>query len=473
MSSADEVPAAGGGSSNNINYRGQLVLFPLPFQGHINPMLQLANILHAKAGFKNITIIHTDLNSPNQSNYPQFTFKSISDGLSDESCSLINLDTSNSVINFLNKSCIDPFKACLCKLLAQVVEDDEPPVACLISDALWHFTQSVADSLNLPRIVLRTSSMSCIPAYATFVLGQQSYLKTSSLKQELSLMTEKDRQSIIYKGDSEEGNKELIASMIQETKAASGIILNTFKELEEAACLALTQDFRIPIFPIGPFHKYFPASSSSLLEQDRGSISWLDLQPISSVVYVSFGSIAQVSEAEFSDMAWGLASSNQRFLWVVRPGSVCGSEWLESLPKGFMEEVGERGCIVKWAPQQQVLAHKATGAFWTHSGWNSTLESICEGVPMICSPCSYDQPINARYVTDVWRIGVMLDNWRMNRREIGRAIKRVFDMDNDEGIEMRQRSKSLQHKVNLSLQRGGTAYRSLENLVDHICNLSF
>ncbi|KAM0023489.1 putative UDP-glucuronosyl/UDP-glucosyltransferase [Helianthus debilis subsp. tardiflorus] len=436
----------------------RLVLFPIPFQGHINPMLQLANILYTK-GFK-ITIIHTDFNSPNQSNYPHFTFKSITDGLFKSENRSLNLDTSNYVINFLNESCIEPFTVCMAKLL------ELEPVTCLISDALWHFTQSVADSLKLKRIVLRTSSMSCIPVYAAFVLGETSYFNTT-VKEELALMTENDKEKI-HKDRSEKGNEEVICSMIKETKASSGIIFNAFIELEEPAFLAISQDFHIPIFPIGPFHKYFPASSSSLLEQDRSSISWLDHQPVNSVVYVSFGSIAQMGEAKFTDMAWGLANSKQRFLWVVRPGSVRGSQWLESLPKGFMEDVGERGRIVKWAPQQEVLAHQAVGCFWTHNGWNSTLESICEGVPMICSPCSYDQPVNARYVTDVWKIGVMLDDER-NREETGIVIKKVIT--DKEGNEMRKRSKSLQEKVNKSLRNGGSAYQSLENLVDYI--LSF
>ncbi|KAJ9541802.1 hypothetical protein OSB04_028308 [Centaurea solstitialis] len=399
----------------------RLVLFPLPFQGHINPMLQLAKILHAK-GFK-ITIIHTQFNPPpNQSNYPHFTFLSISDGLSKDSN--VNLNTSNYVINFMNKSCIDPFRSCLARLL------EEEPVACLISDSLWHFTQSVADGLNLPRIVLWTSSMFCILVYAALpFVHENGNLKTTI--QGMQLMTQKDIL-MIYSGGFEEGKLELISSMIKETNASSGVIYNTFKELEEPEFVAVSQDFHNP-YPIGPFHN-----------------------------------IAQMDEAEFANMAWGLASSKQRFLWVVRPGSVRGSEWLEALPKGLMDEVGERGCIVKWAPQQEVLAHPAIGGFWTHCGWNSTLESICEGVPMICSPCSYDQPINARYVAAVLRIGVMLENG-MEVQEIEKAITRV--MVDKEGDEMRERSKSLQEKVNLSLQKDGSATQALENLVDYI--LSF
>nr|GEW34638.1 UDP-glycosyltransferase 76B1-like [Tanacetum cinerariifolium] len=303
---------------------------------------------------------------------------------------------------------------------------EEEPVACLITDAVWHFTQLVADSVKIPRIVLSTSSMSCLPVYAALTsLGEKDDFKTSIEEEwapEFALMTKRDIKKI-FNGESEESKLELISNLIKGTKAASGMIVN------------------------------------------KRSISWLDIQPNNSVVYVSFGSVAQLGEAEFTNMAWGLANSKQRFLWVIRLGSVSGSESLELLPKGFIEEVGERGCIVKWAPQQEVLAHQAIGAFWTHNGWNSTLESICEGVPMICSPCSYDQPINARHVTDVWKIGVMLDNG-INREETESTIKKVIV--DKEGNEMRQRSKSLQKKVNLSLKEGGSAQQSLKNLVDYI-----
>ncbi|KAL4576244.1 hypothetical protein LXL04_012335 [Taraxacum kok-saghyz] len=438
----------------------RLALFPLPFQGHINPMLQLANILHTK-GFT-ITIIHTDFNSPKQSNYPQFTFKSISDGTSETKNmkSNLNLDTTNSLVNFMNKTYIDPFRDCLVKL------QEEEPIACLISDALWHFTHKVADALHLPRIVLRTSSMSCVLVYAVLSEKRDAINDEENTFPDISPITKQDVVKILN-DNLKEGKLDLISSMIQNTKSSSGVIWNTFKELEGPAYSAITQNFGVPSFTIGPFHKYFPASSSSLLEQDRNIITWLDLQPVRSVVYVSFGSIAQMGEAEFTNMASGLAKSNQRFLWVVRPGSVSGSEWLQSLPEGFLDEVGERGCIVKWAPQQEILAHPAIGVFWTHNGWNSTLESICEGVPMICSPCSYDQPINARYVTDFWKVGVMLDN--ATEEEIGKAMKRVIV--EEEGSEMRERSKLLKEKVNLSLEEGGSAYKSLENLVNYILSL--
>ncbi|KAG5589098.1 hypothetical protein H5410_039612 [Solanum commersonii] len=46
------------------------------------------------------------------------------------------------------------------------------------------------------------------------------------------------------------------------------------------------------------------------------------------------------------------------------------------------------------------------GCFLTHCGWNSTLESISLGVPMVAIPQWTDQPTNAKLVKDVWEIGV-------------------------------------------------------------------
>ena len=261
---------------------------------------------------------------------------------------------------------------------------------------------------------------------------------------------------------------ELTAKIVQETKASSGIIWNSYEDLEQEDLTKCSQYFAIPNFPIGPFHKYFPASSSSLLPQDLTCISWLDKQAPNSVIYVSFGSVAAINETEFLEIAWGLANSKQPFLWVVRPGLVHGSEWLELLPNGFLEMLGERAHIVKWAPQQEVLAHPSTGGFWTHCGWNSTLESLCEGVPMICQPSFGDQKIDARYVSHVWRVGVHLEN-KIERGEIERAIRRL--MVKAEGQEMRNRIKLLKEKMNLCLRPGGSSYKSLDNLVSYILSL--
>lgn len=258
---------------------------------------------------------------------------------------------------------------------------------------------------------------------------------------------------------------QVIEGMIRETKASSGLILNSFEQLEQFSMSKLRGDFPIPIFPIGPFHSHFPASSSSLMSQDQTSISWLHTKPPKSVIYVSFGSIAAIEINEFLEIAWGLANSSHPFLWVVRPGLIHGSEWIELLPSEFLERVDGRGHIVKWAPQQQVLAHPAVGAFWTHSGWNSTLESICEGVPMICMPCFGDQMVNARHVSHVWKVGVQLENG-LKRTNIENAIRTL--MEEEEGKQIKERMLALKEKANLCLKPGGSSYESLRSLTSYI-----
>ncbi|XVF83812.1 hypothetical protein PTKIN_Ptkin16aG0523100 [Pterospermum kingtungense] len=445
--------------------KGQgVILFPMPFQGHVNPMLQLANILHTK-GFS-ITIIHTQFNSPNPSNYPHFRFCSIPDGLPKNHTVPSDVNDIVSLLKTLNSNCVSSFHDRLAKLISE-----EDPIACLVTDVLWHFTQAVADGLKLPRIVLRTSSVSAfLVLMFSSSLPEKGYLpvQDSQAENQVPEFPQLRFKDISISETFDTGRfAPLMAMAVQEIKASSGIIWNTYEELEQEDLRKSSLYFQVPVFAIGPFHKYFPASSSSLLPQDRSCISWLDKQASNSVIYVSFGSVAAISETDFLEIAWGLANSKQPFLWVVRPGLVLGSEWLEPLPKGFLGMVGGRGHIVKWAPQQEVLAHPSTGGFWTHCGWNSTLESLCEGVPMICHPSFGDQKVNARYISDVWRVGVHLE-YKIERGVIEKAIRRV--MVEPEGQDMRDRIKLLKEQMSLCLKPGGSSYKSLDNLVSYIHN---
>ncbi|KAK2637470.1 hypothetical protein Ddye_032262 [Dipteronia dyeriana] len=448
----------------------RLVLFPLPLQGHINPMLQLANILHSHG--LSITIIHTDFNSPNPSHHPHFTFHFISENLSETELQA-STDNLLGLVTLLNTRCVEAFHDCLDKLINQ---PEEEPVACLISDAILPFTLAVADKLKLPRIVLRTGGASSFVVFAAFpLLRERGHLPIQDSKLEEPVVEPpplKVRDLPVIDNCDPQALDQVVDGMVNGAKVSSGLIWNTFEGLERSSLDTVSQKFSIPIFPIGPFHKIVSTSFSnsiSLLKQDRSCISWLDKQAPKSVIYVSFGSIAAINENHFSEIAFGLANSNQPFLWVVRHGLTFGSDWLELLPSGFIEKLSGRGLIVKWAPQPEVLAHSSVGAFWTHNGWNSTLESICEGVPMICMPCFTDQRVNARYVSDVWRVGLQLENGNLERREIEKLIRRL--MVEKEGEEIRERILSLKEKASLCLKEGGSSYESINSLVSHILSL--
>ncbi|KAI7738014.1 hypothetical protein M8C21_031912 [Ambrosia artemisiifolia] len=444
----------------------RIILFPLPVQGHLGPMLQLASILHTQ-GFK-IIIIHAEQNKPNHSDYPHFTFKPIADGFSDIGNHMPEKPDPSFYITYLNEHCANSFRDCLARLL---VEPNEPPVACLITDAEYYITQEIADSLKVPRVVFWACNIVSLLVYRDLsFFYEKGYfnLTTKDPEYEVSVpeypfLKVKD---VIKISKTPYRMGKYLTKVMKQVNASSGIIWNSFNEPEEAILKTLSHDFPIPRFTLGPLQKYLPSSTLDIIfEQDRTFFSWLDAQAPKSVIYVSFGSLARITKSEFQEVAYGLTDIGIPFLWVVRQGMVEGSEWIECLPEKFLEEVGDRGRIVKWCPQKEVLAHDAIGCFWTHSGWNSTLEGICDGVPMICSPSDVGQPIIARYVSDVWKIGILLENG-LERDGIKRVVKRL--MLDKEGEDIRSRINILKEKVNISFQEGGSSRRSLKSLVDYI-----
>lgn len=268
--------------------------------------------------------------------------------------------------------------------------------------------------------------------------------------------------------------RELLARAMEATRNSSGVVINTLDALEKPELKRLCQELHIPmVLAPGPLHKLMSSKNtrrSSMLDQDCSSscIEWLDKQPTESVLYVSFGSLASMDAKEFLEVAWGLANSGHPFLWVVREDSVQGFDGGPDFPNGFEAAVHGRGKVIRWAPQLEVLAHPAVGGFWTHNGWNSTLESISEGVPMICRPQFADQMMNTRYVVNTWGVGLELEG-ELERGKIEEAVRKL--MKEKEGEEMRDRAKELKKTVADCLETGGTSQVAIDKLVDYILSM--
>ncbi|CAI9301234.1 unnamed protein product [Lactuca saligna] len=436
-----------------------VVLAASPFHGHMTPTLQLAKALHAN-GFS-IAIAHSKLNPPNPSNHPSFIFLPLSDNLS-------AIDDSGSFSNFihtLNKNCKPSFQKHVTRLIGEQNRGNKSIV--VIYDNLMFCAGSVAADLNLVAIVFRSCSAAYFPAN---LVRQQLHQESRFLEQDY-VMQEMvpNHHPLRYKdlpfSKSPIEDWQQLFAIISQSIRPSAVIWNTIKVLEREALTQIQKYYQVPVFSVGPLHKITPTDlHTSFLEEDTSCIAWLDKQPPKSVIYISFGSLMTLDKKLLTEMACGIAKSNQRFIWVVRPGSVCDSEWTEFLPEGFIEETRERGLIVKWAPQKEVLAHFAVGGFWSHCGWNSTLESISEGIPMICQPFNIDQMVNARYVSYVWKIGLELED--LESGEMESMIRRV--MVDEEGEEMRVRAIGMKEMVKEAVQNGGCSYDSLEELVGFI-----
>lgn len=250
-----------------------------------------------------------------------------------------------------------------------------------------------------------------------------------------------------------------------EWAGAQGILVNTWESLEPKTLGSLRDSKTmgqfldtISIYPIGPLTR-----RARLLKQEvprNKVLVWLDRQPAESVLYISFGSGGTLSANQLAELACGLERSRQRFIWVVRPpreDSVSGAffklsnrtdETPEYLPDGFMTRTRDTGLVVPtWAPQADVLSHPSVGGFLSHCGWNSTLESILNGVPMIAWPLYAEQKMNAVLLSE--QLGVAVKPSKqpssgiIERDEIEAMVRRVMEKDGIEGKQLRSRAQEL------------------------------
>ncbi|KAH9778072.1 UDP-glycosyltransferase 83A1 [Citrus sinensis] len=181
-------------------------------------------------------------------------------------------------------------------------------------------------------------------------------------------------------------------------KICNWLLCSSFYELEPLACDSIPN-----VLPIGPllWINRPGKAAASLWPEDSTCLKWLDKQPSQSVIYVAFGSIAIFSRCQFEEVALGLELAGRPFLWVVRPNLLDGS--VIKYPDGFLERVPNQGMIIEWAPQEQVLAHRAVACFLSHCGWNSTIEGLSSAVPFLCWPYFADQFLISSYICDFWK----------------------------------------------------------------------
>ncbi|CAI9287990.1 unnamed protein product [Lactuca saligna] len=442
--------------------RWQLVLISSPLHGHMTPMLQLGSYLQSK-GFS-IIFAHSELNPPDPSNHPDFILLPLPDNLSG-----IGISSGiNQFLKVLNENCRPHLEKHLIQMINTQKETSEKESIVIIYDSLMFFAGNLAGDLGLPSIILRSSCAAILPSYWIIPqLHQEGRfpVQDSFLQEMIPEFHPFRYKDLPFIGLPIQEVLDLIA-MISPKTPASAYICNTLECLEQSTLTQIRHHYQVPIFTIGPLHKTSPTPSTSFLEEDTSCIPWLDKQSPKSVIYVSLGSLATIDAKIATEMAWGIANSNQPFIWVVRPGSVHGCDWIEFLPEDLVSEMKVRGMIVKWAPQKDVLAHSAVGGFWSHCGWNSTLESICEGIPMLCQPFSIDQMMNARYLSYVWKMGLEMV---VERGEIKSAIRRV--LVSKEGEEMRRRAMEIEEQVRVAVTHGGSSRNSMNDLVEFILSL--
>lgn len=150
------------------------------------------------------------------------------------------------------------------------------------------------------------------------------------------------------------------------------------------------------------------------------------------------------------------SSSSIRFLWVVKPNEE------SKLPSKFREKTEGSGIVVSWCPQLEVLAHPAVGCFVSHCGWNSTIEAISFGVPVVAMPQFLDQTTNAHFLEQVWEVGVIPredENGSIVSDEINRCIAEV--MQGNRGREIRKKAARFMALAMEAISEGGSSHKCI------------
>ncbi|XP_055821897.1 UDP-glycosyltransferase 74G1-like [Solanum dulcamara] len=272
----------------------------------------------------------------------------------------------------------------------------------------------------------------------------------------------------------------MLANQFSNLDKVDWVLINSFYKVEKEVVDRMSKLY--PIKTIGPtipsmyldkrLHDDKEYDLSVFKPMTNECLNWLNHQPISSVVYVSFVSLAKLEAEQMEELAWGLKNSNKNFLWVVR------STEEPKLPKNFLEELkctsgNNKGLVVSWCPQLQALEHESIGCFLTHCGWNSTLEAISLGVPMVAMPQWSDQPTNAKLVKDVWEMGVKAkqDEKGIVRREVIEECIKVV-MEEERGKLIRENAKKWKELARNAMDGGGSSEKKIEEFVSKVVTIS-
>ncbi|XP_066313992.1 UDP-glycosyltransferase 92A1-like [Miscanthus floridulus] len=253
------------------------------------------------------------------------------------------------------------------------------------------------------------------------------------------------------------------------------VLINTVEEFEPNGLAMLRRTLKIPVCPIGPLVRATSLPTSP--EAEAAVVSFLDCHSPSSVLYISFGSQNSIRAEHMTELALALESAGRPFIWAVRPpvghdikGDFRADQWL---PDGFEERArtSNRGLLVRgWAPQVRILAHASTGAFLSHCGWNSVLESVTHGVPIIGWPLSSEQFYNANMLKEEWGVCVEVARGDVEDTVVSRAA--LFDVvetvmgQTAKAAEMRRQLREIKEVMEVSWKEGsGSSRKAMEDFL--------
>ncbi|KAF2298748.1 hypothetical protein GH714_026518 [Hevea brasiliensis] len=433
-----------------------VLVVPFPRQGHLNPMLQFSRLLVSK-GLQGTFVVTTYISRSKNlsSSTGPLRFDTISDGFDEGgSKQAASMEAYLSSLHSTGRKTLTD--------LLKKHQSSSNPIDYVIYEPFLSWALDVAKNFGLVAAGFFTHACAVDYIFYNFYRKMLPDPVSGPVSMKgLPTLELQDLPSFIVLPESYPANLKMIMSQFANMEKADFVV-----ETMSKICSLLTIGPTIPSFYLDKRIQNDDDYGMDLHTIDASiSISWLNMKPAGSVVYVSFGSIDNINEKQMEEIAWGLKRSNFYFLWVVKISEEA------KLPKGFAEEVADKGLIVNWSPQVKVLASEAVGCFLTHCGWNSTIEALSLGVPMVTLPRWSDQPTNAKFVEDVWRVGIRAKvdgDAIVKREEIEFCIKEV--MEGVKRNEMMKNSEKWRELAIEAVSEGGTSDRNIDKLVSQFIN---
>ncbi|CAL1385906.1 unnamed protein product [Linum trigynum] len=463
--------------STTTDRRPHVIVMPWPAQGHINPALQFSKKLVAK-GLAVTLVTFTDKKLIMQGS-----------AVGSVAVELFSDDGLKWGDHFLEN-----FRSLVQKGLREFVTrlrgpaGNTPGPCCLVYDSILPWALHVAKELGMVGAAFFTQPMAVNTVYLNIMEGrleappapvdESGLIAVEGLLPTVLLATD-ELPSLVSNPESYPVALEMLVGQFSTVREADWAFCNTFYRLEDKL-LEWMANQSIPLKPIGPTipsaylgtEESFDLSGTgseyglNLFHPDGTSqtsiTQWLDSKPPGSVIYTSMGSTSDISKTQTAELARALQLSSHPFVWVVRESEQ------DKLPPDFLSEVvSPSQLVVTWCRQVEVLAHRSVGCFLTHCGWNSTMEALCLGVPMVALPVWGDQPTNAKFVADVWRVGargrVDKESGVVTKEEIGRRIKEVMEGDSRE--EIVRNSEKWKKSAREAVADGGSSERNVDEFV--------
>ncbi|KAK4345620.1 hypothetical protein RND71_035796 [Anisodus tanguticus] len=471
------------------------VLFPFMAQGHTIPMIDIARLLAQRGVI--ITILTTHLNA---TRFNRVIARAIEAGLKIQVAHLyfpsLEVGLPEGCENFDMLPSMDfglKFFDATQRLQPQVEEmlhQLKPSPSCIISDMCFPWTTNVAHKFNIPRIVFHGMccfSLLCLHNLRDWkelekIESDTEYFQVPGLFDKIEL--NKGQLGNVARPRNSDW-KELMDQMKKSEDEAYGIVVNSFEELEQEYVKGLKNAKGKNIWTIGPVsfcnkekQDKFERGNKASIDEHK-CLKWLDSWGQDSVLFVCLGSLSRLSTSQMIELGLGLESSKRPFIWAVRHMSEEFRKWL--VEENFEERVEGQGLLIHgWAPQVLILSHPSIGGFLTHCGWNSSLEGISAGVPMITWPMFAEQFCNERLIVNVLKTGVRTgieiqvmfgeeekSGAQVSKDDIKLVIEEVMG-EEDEAEMRRKRAKELGEMARRSMEEGASSHFNLTQLIQDV-----